>query len=190
MFKQVGCMHCISAVPCQCWPLFSSEQNVDLWFRVSKARMRTRLELNSFAWFDSAMKPKILKMRKKTDILKKSESFLLDTFGSTWRLAHRCTIFICYLGCEIDEIDDQHRNPNINNKDHQVGQLTTWRPEAIFSILVDQVNLTTALGSWAFQIAKLPFTFVFICHRIGPTFQHLSSRFAHHHLPIELQLLR
>ena len=130
------------------------------------------------------------KWERKQISWKKSESFLLDTFGSTWRLTHRCTIFICYLGCEIDEIDDQHRNPNMNNKDHQVGQLTTWRPEAIFSILVDQVNLTTALGSWAFQIAKLPFTFVFICHRIGPTFQHLSSRFAHHHLPIELQLLR
>ena len=24
----------------------------------------------------------------------------------------------------IDDIDDQHRNPNMNNKDHQVGQLT------------------------------------------------------------------
>ena len=34
---------------------------VDLWFLVSQARMRTRLELKSFVWFDSAMKPKILK---------------------------------------------------------------------------------------------------------------------------------
>ena len=36
-------------------------------------------------------------------------------------LAHRCTILLCYLGCEID---DKHRNTNMNDKDHQVGQLT------------------------------------------------------------------
>ena len=37
---------------------------VNLWFRVSQARTRTRLELNSFAWFDSAMKPKILSKKR------------------------------------------------------------------------------------------------------------------------------
>ena len=36
--------------------------------------------------------------------------------GST--VAHRCTIFLCIW-------DDQHRNTNVNNKDHLVGQLTT-----------------------------------------------------------------
>ena len=45
---------------------------VDLWFRVSQARMRTRLELNSFAWFDSAMKPKIL-MKKVIKYCKRKE---------------------------------------------------------------------------------------------------------------------
>ena len=30
-------------------------------------------------------------------------------------------IFLCYMGCEID---DQYRNPNMNNKNHLVGQLT------------------------------------------------------------------
>ena len=39
------------------------------------------------------------------------------------------TIFLCYLGYERggdhDEIDDQYRNPNINNRDHLVGQLTS-----------------------------------------------------------------
>ena len=44
-----------------------------LWFRVSQAKTRTRLELNSFAWFDSAMKPKILSKKKvkKTKNLRK-----------------------------------------------------------------------------------------------------------------------
>ena len=26
----------------------------------------------------------------------------------------------------MGNIDDQHRNPNMNNKDHMVGQLTNW----------------------------------------------------------------
>ena len=36
-------------------------------------------------------------------------------------VAHRCTILLCYLGC-----DDQYRNPNINDRDHLVGQITKW----------------------------------------------------------------
>ena len=32
-------------------------------------------------------------------------------------VAHRCTIFLCIW-------DDQHRNTNMNDKDHLVGQLT------------------------------------------------------------------
>ena len=72
----------------------------DLWFRVSKARMRTRLELKSFAWFDSAMKPKILK----------NPDFCIEICDGT------------------------------------------WRPRAIFPILVDQVNLTTVSESCAFAI--------------------------------------
>ena len=39
-------------------------------------------------------------------------------------LVQHNTIFLCYLGYDI-YIDDQNRNPNINNRDHQVGQLTT-----------------------------------------------------------------
>ena len=34
------------------------------------------------------------------------------------------TSLYCYLGCEID---DQHRNTNMNNKDHLVGQLASRR---------------------------------------------------------------
>ena len=29
------------------------------------------------------------------------------------------------IGGHSRQLDDQHRNPNINNKDHHVGQLTT-----------------------------------------------------------------
>ena len=43
---------------------------------------------------------------------------------STIPLVHCCTLFLCYLDAEIGEIDDQYRNPNINNRDHLVGQLT------------------------------------------------------------------
>ena len=59
----------------------------------------------------------------------------LSIFITRYILAHRCTIFLCYLGAEIydeiymiyDEIyDDQDRNPNLNNRDHLVGQLTRY----------------------------------------------------------------
>ena len=35
--------------------------------------------------------------------------------------ALRCTIFLCIWG--MGNIDDQHRNTNMNDKDHLVGQL-------------------------------------------------------------------
>ena len=35
-------------------------------------------------------------------------------------LAHCCAIFLCSLGR-----DDHHRNPNTNDRDHLVGQLTS-----------------------------------------------------------------
>ena len=37
-------------------------------------------------------------------------------------LAHRCTIFLCIWDGKY--IEDQHRNTNMNDKDHLVGQLT------------------------------------------------------------------
>ena len=40
-------------------------------------------------------------------------------------LAYCCTIFLGHLGMEID---DRHRNPNINIRDHLVGQSTTLMP--------------------------------------------------------------
>ena len=49
-----------------------------------------------------------------------SKSLKLKNLGLV-REAHRCTIFLCYLGC-----DDQYRNPNINDRDHLVGQITKW----------------------------------------------------------------
>ena len=45
---------------------------------------------------------------------------------SRWPLAHRCAIFLCYLGCEIHIIDDQHRNPNMNNKAHLARLEAHW----------------------------------------------------------------
>ena len=36
-------------------------------------------------------------------------------------LAHCCTLFLCYL---VAETDDQHRNPNIKNRDNLVARLT------------------------------------------------------------------
>ena len=50
---------------------------------------------------------------------------MLPSWESQLTLAHRCAIFLCYLGCEID---DQYRNSNVNNKDHLVGQLTKLTP--------------------------------------------------------------
>ena len=41
-------------------------------------------------------------------------------------LAHCCAIFLWSLGREID---DHHRNPNINDRDHLVGQLTNLTME-------------------------------------------------------------
>ena len=39
----------------------------------------------------------------------------------------------------IDEIDDQHRNTNMNNKDHLVGQLTRMEMDmATFSAKVKE----------------------------------------------------
>ena len=49
-------------------------------------------------------------------------------------LVHSCTIFLCCLDGEIYEIDDPYRNPNMNNKDHRVGLLTT-------KILTSPLNL-------------------------------------------------
>ena len=43
-------------------------------------------------------------------------------FKASKGLVHCCTLSLWYLGAETD---DQHRNPNMNNKDHLVGQLTT-----------------------------------------------------------------
>ena len=51
-------------------------------------------------------------------------------------LAHCCAIFLWSLGREID---DHHRNPNINDSDHLVGRLTT-EPSA--SVLTSAVSLT------------------------------------------------
>ena len=34
-------------------------------------------------------------------------------------VVHNCTIFLCCL--DDEEIDDPHRNPIMNNKDHRVG---------------------------------------------------------------------
>ena len=48
-------------------------------------------------------------------------------------LAHRCTIFLCHLGCEID---DRHKYLMSNNRNHLVGWLT--RP-----------TLAIILFSWA-----------------------------------------
>ena len=47
---------------------------------------------------------------------------ILMSDGLGWVVVHCCTLFLCYLDAEID---DQYRNPNINNRDHLVGQLTT-----------------------------------------------------------------
>ena len=42
-------------------------------------------------------------------------------------LAHCCAIFLFYLGRDgRDGRDDHHRNPNSNDKDHLVGQLTSF----------------------------------------------------------------
>ena len=45
--------------------------------------------------------------------------------------AHRCTLFLCCLGCD-------HRNTSMNNKDLQVGQFTTDFP-APFKIPKDKI---------------------------------------------------
>ena len=45
-------------------------------------------------------------------------------FQFTLHIAHCSAVFLCYLGREIF-CDDHHRNPNINYRDHLVGQLTT-----------------------------------------------------------------
>ena len=42
-----------------------------------------------------------------------------DLMWLGWVAKHN-NISLCYLGCGID----QYRNPNINNRDHLVGQLT------------------------------------------------------------------
>ena len=50
-------------------------------------------------------------------------------------LAHRCTIFLCYLG------GDQYRNPNINDRDHLVGQLTRIDPTSShYKVLPKKTN--------------------------------------------------
>ena len=41
--------------------------------------------------------------------------------GTGFKLVHCCAIFLC-------EIDDHHRNPNNNDRDHLVGQLTRFSP--------------------------------------------------------------
>ena len=41
------------------------------------------------------------------------------------RVAHCCAIFLRYLGR-----DDHHKNPNINDRDYLVGQLTILRVES------------------------------------------------------------
>ena len=45
-----------------------------------------------------------------------------DTFQSVNQLAHWCFIFLCLSG--FGNTDDHHRNPNSNNRDCLVGQLT------------------------------------------------------------------
>ena len=57
-------------------------------------------------------------------------------------LAHRCTIFLCYLGFEIyDKIDDQHRNTNMNNK-----ELVINSPSHFQSFLRKQMCRNTCTG--------------------------------------------
>ena len=41
------------------------------------------------------------------------------------RVAHCCALFLRYLGR-----DDHHKNPNINDRDYLVGQLTILRVES------------------------------------------------------------
>ena len=92
-----------------------------LWFRVSQARTRTRLELNSFAWFDSAMKPKILSKKrvKKLRIWGEKGIKNLKFWGKRF-LKYWILIGICG---------------------------STWKSRAIFSTLADQENPTTVWGS-------------------------------------------
>ena len=71
-----------------------------------------------FIIFSSPLAPFLWSVQTQFETKTSLELKLLNM--ATW-LAHRWTIFLCYLGC------DQHRNPNMNNKDHLIGQLTaTW----------------------------------------------------------------
>ena len=38
------------------------------------------------------------------------------------------SIALYFFVSGMGNIDDQHRNPNMNNKDHLVGKLTNWLP--------------------------------------------------------------
>ena len=49
------------------------------------------------------------------------------------KLVHCCTLSLCYLGTETD---DHHRNPNINDRDHLVGQLTRDKQFAVFHLIL------------------------------------------------------
>ena len=49
-----------------------------------------------------------------------------------WELVHSCTLFLCCL-------DDPYRNPNMNNDDHWVGQLTRWEQ---IKMVISDVTLT------------------------------------------------
>ena len=45
----------------------------------------------------------------------------MSVMGWGIALVYCCALSLCCLGAETD---DQYRNPNVNNKDHPVGQLT------------------------------------------------------------------
>ena len=53
-------------------------------------------------------------------------------FGLVWGW-WSTSLYYIYLGCEID---DQHRNPNLNNKNHQDGQLTRGVGPIVLVIVV------------------------------------------------------
>ena len=70
---------------------------------------------------------------EKASWVKIDQSLNLKFWKAITGWAHRCTILFCYLGCEVDF---QHRDTNMNYKDHLVWKLTitglaslmeTWR---------------------------------------------------------------
>ena len=100
------------------------------------------------------------------------EFFMIGQFWPTSSLTHICTVFFSVIWVLTV---DQCRNPNLNNKDHLVGQLTTsssaTSPTIIHAFCIGLLWSAFVLVCAHIWFNLSPFSRIFVMLSLGYTFR-------------------